>query len=161
MNTRSTEIKSTDWIGVDLDGTLAVDDGWQGCEHIGSPIPAMVARVKRWIAAGRTVVILTARPRESYPFIEAYCAEHVGQKLPVTDRKGAGMARLWDDRAVQVLVNSGEPVSATVAKMLDALRHAQRTIQYLTNQRISQPAPDIEMIIARAIAAGDAIAQED
>jgi len=36
------------WIGVDLDGTLAVYDGWRGPEHIGPPVPAMVERVKRW-----------------------------------------------------------------------------------------------------------------
>lgn len=30
------------WLGVDLDGTLAVYDKWRGIEHIGAPIPAMV-----------------------------------------------------------------------------------------------------------------------
>lgn len=49
------------WIGVDLDGTLAVDDGWRGILHIGGPVPAMVERVKRWLAAGLTVKIVTAR----------------------------------------------------------------------------------------------------
>ena len=36
------------WIGVDLDGTLAEYHGWQGIEHIGEPIPKMMARVRRW-----------------------------------------------------------------------------------------------------------------
>lgn len=37
------------WIGVDLDGTLAVYKGWNGPEHIGEPIPIMIDRVKLWI----------------------------------------------------------------------------------------------------------------
>ena len=37
------------WIGVDLDGTLAHYDGWKGIEHVGPPIPAMLARVKYWL----------------------------------------------------------------------------------------------------------------
>ena len=30
------------WIGFDLDGTLAKYDGWQGLDHIGEPIEAIV-----------------------------------------------------------------------------------------------------------------------
>ena len=35
------------WIGVDLDGTLAMYDGWVGVSHIGEPVPAMLQRVRR------------------------------------------------------------------------------------------------------------------
>jgi hypothetical protein len=49
------------WIGVDLDGTLAYYDHWRGAEHIGEPIPAMLERVKRWLADGKDVRIFTAR----------------------------------------------------------------------------------------------------
>jgi len=52
---------SNGWIGVDLDGTLAYYDEWRGLYHIGEPIPAMVDRVKRWLAEGRDVRIFTAR----------------------------------------------------------------------------------------------------
>src|SRR5690349_18780615 len=52
------------WIGVDLDGTLAEYHGWKGVEHIGPPIPEMVARVKQWLAEGRDVRIFTARCSE-------------------------------------------------------------------------------------------------
>ena len=41
------------WIGVDLDATFAVYNGWQGELHIGAPIPAMVERVKQGLADGR------------------------------------------------------------------------------------------------------------
>jgi len=38
--------ESDQWIGVDLDGTLAKYGEWRGVEHIGEPIPPMVDRVK-------------------------------------------------------------------------------------------------------------------
>ena len=43
------------WIGVDLDGTLAQYAGFKGPEHIGDPIPEMVARIKEWLSEGKTV----------------------------------------------------------------------------------------------------------
>lgn len=43
------------WIGVDLDGTLAEYHGWVSELHIGPPIPAMLARVKRWLAEGKEI----------------------------------------------------------------------------------------------------------
>ena len=118
------------WIGVDLDGTLAHYDGWKGIGHIGAPIPAMVSRVKRWLADGREVRIFTARvdggevaigmgdqngvAHRDIPmvrhYIEQWCLEHIGQVLLVTNVKDYGMVELWDDRAVQVRVNTGEPV---------------------------------------------------
>lgn len=49
------------WIGVDLDGTLAHYEGWKGVEHVGAPVPAMLQRVKDWIAKGVEVRIFTAR----------------------------------------------------------------------------------------------------
>ena len=110
------------WIGVDLDGTLAHYDGWIGIHHIGEPIAPMVDRVKRWRSEGREVRIFTARidgglgskeaedVAEVRRFIEEWCAQHVGEVLPVTNVKDFGMIELWDDRAVQVRVNTGEPV---------------------------------------------------
>lgn len=99
------------WIGVDLDGTLAMYDGWNGPEHIGDPIVPMVARVKRWRAAGREVKIFTARVHGDEPavlaVIEEWCLTHVGEVLPVTNKKDYGMIELWDDRAVQVHPNTG------------------------------------------------------
>lgn len=49
------------WYGFDLDGTLAVYDGWKGIEHVGAPIRPMVALVRRMHADGLRVKILTAR----------------------------------------------------------------------------------------------------
>lgn len=105
--------QSHGWIGVDLDGTLAHYDGWVSPEHIGEPIPAMLARVKEWLAAGIDVRIFTARVfgagRESaLPHIQAWCIAHLGTVLTVTNEKDYGMVELWDDRAVQVIPNTGE-----------------------------------------------------
>jgi hypothetical protein len=108
------------WIGVALDGTLARYDGWKGIEHIGEPIPLMLERVKRWVAEGVTVKIFTARAwvmhgnaeqqlegQNVIKAIDAWCLKHIGQTLPVTCVKDFQMVELWDDRAVQVEVNTG------------------------------------------------------
>lgn len=101
---------SNGWIGVDLDGTLAVYDGWQGEEHIGDPVPAMLERVLAWRAAGVDVRIFTARIAENsraLPYINVWCEMHLGEVLPVTCKKDYGMIELWDDRAVQIIPNTG------------------------------------------------------
>jgi hypothetical protein len=105
------------WIGVDLDGTLAEYHG-RGDGGIGKPIPAMLKRVKRWLKEGREVRIVTARVAfdrngaERWQ-VKAWCKEHIGQELEVTNKKDYGMIELWDDRAVQVRRNTGEPVDVT------------------------------------------------
>lgn len=108
--------KTTGWIGVDLDGTLAHYDEWRGLEHIGDPIPKMLARVKAWLGQGIEVRIVTARlaisdPHEeqlAFEAIDEWIRRHVGQSLYVTAEKDMRMIELWDDRAVQVIANTGE-----------------------------------------------------
>lgn len=118
------------WIGVDLDGTLAQYEKFEGPEIIGEPIPLMVNRVKGWLAEGREVRILTARvycmpepgvynpsymewhrqqdeSSRAYFAIKAWCLKHIGQELPVTCQKDYHMYQLWDDRAIQVIPNTG------------------------------------------------------
>ena len=103
---------SKGWIGVDLDGTLAEYDHWRGIAHIGPPVPAMLERVKRWLAEGKDVRIFTARVSDrdkmlaTHSIVE-WCREHIGRPLPVTNIKDFGMVELWDDRAVQVERNTG------------------------------------------------------
>lgn len=97
------------WIGVDFDGTLAE----YSTPTAGRPIAPMVARVKAWLADGVEVRIVTARAGlpDMIPAVEAWCEQHIGRRLPVTDRKDFGMIELWDDRAVQVITNTGIPVA--------------------------------------------------
>lgn len=106
----STETPGPKWIGVDLDGTLARYEGYKGPTNIGEPIPAMVDRVKQWLADGQAVKIFTARAKdpEAITAIEQWSEQHLGKKLPVTNVKDDKMTQLWDDRAVQVGRNSGE-----------------------------------------------------
>lgn len=104
------------WIGVDLDGTLAYHvTGDESMGFIGDPIPAMVERVKQWLSEGKQVRIFTARVCEDFTGeikrrIQAWCMEHIGAVLPVTNQKDYNMVELWDDRAVQVITNTGEVV---------------------------------------------------
>ncbi len=132
---------SMGWIGVDLDGTLAYYDRWRGPYHIGEPIPAMLARVKKWIAEGREVRIFTARveggtaaltmggedrDRSQHVAsvercIRAWCKKHIGHELPVTCKKDFGMIELWDDRCIQLIPNTGRTIADELQSELSAL----------------------------------------
>ncbi len=99
-------------LGVDLDGTLAYYDDWKGIEHIGEPIPKMLARVKQWLKEGKTVRIITARAEEpkAIKYIEEWLEKHGIGGLEITNKKSKDVIELWDDRAVQVEPNTGERV---------------------------------------------------
>ena len=99
---------SNGWIGVDLDGTLAHYDSKQ-YPAIGDPIPAMVRRVKKWLSIGINVKIVTARAAEEQEIgrIRNWCHKHIGEPLTVTNMKDFEMIELWDDRAVQIIPNTG------------------------------------------------------
>lgn len=127
----SDERGSREWIGVDLDGTLAYSDGCRGIHDIGEPIPAMADRVRQWLREGRDVRIMTARVDggaaaismghsigEEFRDVDAVvCAiqdwteKHFGCRLPVTNQKDYAMLELWDDRARQVVPNTGEVIA--------------------------------------------------
>jgi hypothetical protein len=117
------------WIGVDLDSTLA--NGNSKGYEIGEPIPKMVERIKQWRKEGEDVRIVTARcdgntrastkeELESFGIddswnvitqineIERWCLQHIGEVLPVTDRKDCGMTHLYDDKAIRVNKDTGE-----------------------------------------------------
>ena len=114
------------WIGVDLDGTLAVYNGFKGVHHIGEPVTLMVRQVKHWLAEGKDVRIFTARIADPDPLcspeefsqrseekkiaiyeIKKWCYLHLGKVLPITCVKDYGMVELYDDRCVQVEPNTG------------------------------------------------------
>lgn len=107
------------WIGVDFDGTLAMDGDRTFEEELGLPIEPMRQRVARWLAEGREVRIVTARVArkngemirsEQKLMIQEWCLRYLGRVLPVTSEKDYMMAELWDDRAIQVVKNTGERV---------------------------------------------------
>jgi GGDEF domain-containing protein len=114
------------WTGFDLDKTLAHDDGGAFSQtKIGEPLPAGMDLLKKKLADGEKVRILTARvahdpdgaAREA---IEKWVEQHVGQSLPITAVKDANMKRLYDDRAATVEANTGkvlaEPKEETSAQ---------------------------------------------
>ena len=116
------------WIGVDLDGTLALTVS--NTREIGAPIAPMLARVHDWLDQGIEVRIVTARVGASgvtlrdgtvddqcnaerqRALIGAWCVEHIGQSLPITHGKDVMMIELWDDRVVQVERDTGKRVYA-------------------------------------------------
>lgn len=116
------------WIGVDLDGTLAEYNGWEGPTTIGAPVPAMAGRVLRWLDEGREVRIFTARacPRpgeetvQVLRAIEDWSRRHLGVVLPITCIKDFGMEELWDDRAVSVEPNTGRALSPSRREQVQA-----------------------------------------
>lgn len=120
--------KGGGWIGVDLDGTLANSNGG-GAGAIGEPIPAMLDRVAGWLRDGKDVRIFTARVGGRTPdevakaraAIEAWCKEHLGRVLPITNAKDPSMIELWDDRAKQVVPNTGARVDGQKGTDLGAL----------------------------------------
>lgn len=115
------------WLGVDLDGTLAYDDGCIAEDHIGEPVPLMLQRVKDMLSAGYDVRIFTARVDgglvaldmglvDAHRYkdtdritnvIQDWTEKHLGVRLPVTCKKDFGMVALYDDRAIQIIPNTG------------------------------------------------------
>lgn len=99
---------------MDLDGTLASYDRWRGIDHIGDPIEPMLRRVRKWLREKREVRIFTARvsdpstAEEARDYIHQWLIRHGLPTLEVTNVKDFGMVELWDDRAVQVIFNTGD-----------------------------------------------------
>ena len=104
---------SRGWIGVDLDGTLARSDTLVSLSKIGKPIPRMAERVKQMIKQGYRIKIFTARASDpdQIPLIQRWLAEHEFPELEITNAKDYDMIRCYDDRAVQVIANTGVLVS--------------------------------------------------
>ena len=99
------------WIGVDLDGTLAEYNGWRGFDHIGRAVPAMLERVRTWLAEGRRVKIFTARAQAGefacWP-LRRWLHDQGLPELEITNVKDFHMTELWDDRCVRVEHNTGK-----------------------------------------------------
>jgi hypothetical protein len=97
------------WIGVDLDGTLAEYDARRGIEHIGRIVQPMLNRVRSWLNAGITVKIFTARATDATltSLVKPWLRDHNLPDLEVTNCKDSQLLQIWDDRAIQVEINTG------------------------------------------------------
>ena len=98
-------------IAVDLDGVLAEYHRFEGNHIIGAPITKMWLRVISWLEDGEEVWIFTARggTKEERAFISKWLDYHGLPDLPITNIKLKDFQEIWDDRAVFVPRNSGEP----------------------------------------------------
>ncbi len=105
--------KSGPWVGVDLDGTLAIWDNRSSLDRIGPPIPAMLSYVQRMVDNGVRVKIFTARAGDpdQIPKIEKWLTKNGLPGLEITNVKDYYMEHLYDDRAVQVEQNTGRIIS--------------------------------------------------
>jgi hypothetical protein len=129
------------YILVDMDGTLAVYEGWTPWNVFGAPIPAMVQRIKGWLAEGKDVRIFTARMPldETAPqkcrhtgeewtgvqmkwHIANYTELHVGQRLRAQCWKDLNCVEIWDDRAIGVVANTGETLVEAALAEANALK---------------------------------------
>lgn len=106
-----------EWVGFDLDGTLAKYDGWKGIDHIGDPVPSVVVLAYMLHKLGHKIKILTARvaPRtgkddseKARKYVEEWCEKNLGFVPEVTYVKDASMVALFDDRACAVEENTGK-----------------------------------------------------
>lgn len=109
-------ISRRSWIGIDLDGTLAYYNHLDfDPDCIGDPIPEMVNRVKRYLNDGLWVKIFTDRVawktgielEDTIKIIQNWTEEHIGERLEVTCQKDRDMLMFFDDRAIQVIQNTG------------------------------------------------------
>ena len=93
------------WVGFDFDGTLVK----HAYPSIGEVIPSMLIRLKSYLNRGIRVKIMTARASDSnqIPILQAWCKSVGLPKLEVTNQKDYLMIRLYDDRARQVLTDTG------------------------------------------------------
>lgn len=104
------------WIGVDLDKTLAHYGDFHSDGTVGAPIPMMLQRVKKWLAAGKDVRIFTARASDPklIPQIREWLRMQGLPDLPITNQKDFEMDEYWDDKAVQVIPNTGRRADGKV-----------------------------------------------
>lgn len=110
---------------VDLDGTLAKRQSPFNPLTVGEPVPKMVAAVKVELKKGRTVKLFTARASTmdaaAEKAIKTWLKEQGLGALEITCEKKPEMGELWDDRARQVEVDTGNFITKRSARS-DRLR---------------------------------------
>ena len=104
------------WVGVDLDGTLSRTDNpghFSPPYPLGEPIPEMLLLVKSLLDAGVRVKIFSARACEpkSIPVVQAWAERHGLGPLEVTNQKDFDLIRFYDDRAIAMVPNAGQPAA--------------------------------------------------
>jgi hypothetical protein len=115
-----------EFIGVDFDGVLVEYHGFQGDGVFGDPIQPMVEKVRSLLREGKDVRIFTSRMCPTQPKgtleknrqeIQRFCQFHFGQQLWLTALKEPAMKEFYDDRAIQMITNTGRPLASFAEKM--------------------------------------------
>ena len=100
--------ESREYIGVDFDGTLARRTYG---DDVGKPILKMISRIKDHLRAGEKVKVFTARTgSDNEKKIKKFCKDHLGCELEITNQKDPFMKFFYDDKARQVIPDTGELV---------------------------------------------------
>lgn len=107
-------------VAVDFDGTLAHYEKFVAPDNLGEPIPEMVRKVKAELAKGTDVVIFTARVNPgqgsgqdaldatlAFVAIAEWSKKVFGKVLPITHEKSRHFVEIWDDRAKEIVQNTG------------------------------------------------------
>lgn len=105
---------------VDLNGTLCYHEKGEpvfdaeGKFIIGKPINRMVRRVRKLLAEGLAVKIMSGsvglggeKAAEAERSIRAWCKTHIGRELPVSATITPRCLGMWNDKARGVLRNTG------------------------------------------------------
>lgn len=145
------------YIAFDLDGTLALHQPGAGVDTIGAPIPRMVARVKKYLDEGREVRIITARVSPEWNdqatqrhMIEQWCSQHIGFVLKVQAHKCGQMIKLYDDRAIGVVRNTGVLLHES-CRDIEVARAAERVRAVFAERTSINMDPRIAEALAEAV----------
>ena len=126
------------WYGFDVDGTIADNSAHTfGMGEIGKPIMPMCDLMRKLHAEGRRVKIFTARlsdvggdhssQQAVKEHIWKWCDENLGFRPEITDRKDYKMECLYDDRAKQVVRNTGECIEDLYRKLVERVKPGEET----------------------------------
>ena len=129
------------WLAVDLDGTLAIYDGWKGEEHIGDIIEPVAEKIKERVAEGWKVAIFTARVSSRLSNEVSHATSVIWKWIDdndmsqyisgITAVKGKHFIEFWDDRAIAVEKNQGVFTEEWLRNKLEIEQYEVKRLQGL------------------------------
>ena len=123
-NDKYTYNEKEEWYGVDLDGTLAYLDA-SIFPIIGKLVPLIFEKVKDLLRLNFRVKIFTARASEvdEITRIRKWLKENgLPNNLEITNIKDYNCVQIWDDKARQVIFNTGYFLDTTLSKQIDEMK---------------------------------------
>lgn len=140
LDDRYKNLRPGSWIGCDLDGTCAKYAEIVPIDVIGEPLWPMIERMRVWVQHNIDVRMMTARMplpgqtmkclvtgrhwsyAEMNVVIGNWSERLVGKRLIGTCIKDFYMVELWDDRAIQMVPNTGRTLAEEHLAEMTALR---------------------------------------